>query len=126
MKAILDASFTLDFLLPDEQSINVIEIFEEYKNNKIQFVSSPILPFEVANGLKYAVKSKRITKEEVTKILMIFLDIEIEFLEIDIRDTLSLSLKEDLSIYDASYLVLAEGKNFPLLTLDNRLKKLTK
>lgn len=126
MKVILDASFILDFLLPDENSREVLQIFKEYKNKNIHFSSSLILPFEVANGLKYAVKSKRITNEDASEILTKFLELEIEFLESDIKNTLSLSLKRDLSIYDASYVVLAYEKNLPLLTLDNRLKKLTK
>lgn len=126
MKAILDASFILDFLLPDEHTKEVIEVFESYTQKNVYFISSSILPFEVANGLKSAVKSKRIKKEEAVKFLDIFLKLDIEFLESTLESTLKIAFEHDLSIYDASYIFLAKEKHFPLLTLDNRLKKLIK
>lgn len=124
MRSVIDASFVLDFLLPDEQTARVLDIFEDYKKKDVSFVSSPILQFEVTNSLKYAVGSKRITKQDASKILLIFLDLRIEFIEVDIKECLELSFERDLSVYDASYLYLSQKYDVPLLTLDKKLKSI--
>lgn len=123
MKAIVDASFVLDFLLPDEGSPKVTEVF---KNKRNILASSILLPFEIANSLKSATKSKRIVKNDAEKILEIYSALRIELIEIDIKDIFEISLKEDLSIYDAVYACLAIQKNLPLLTLDKKLASLAK
>lgn len=123
MKAIVDASFVLDFLLPDEGSPEVTEVF---KNKRNVLASSILLPFEIANSLKSAIKSKRIIKNDAEKILEIYSALRIELIEIDITDVFEVSLKEDLSIYDAVYACLAIKKNVPLLTLDRKLANLAK
>ena len=124
MKNIVDASFILDFLLPDEQSVYVIKTLEEYKEGTMSFIAPIILPFEVINGLKYAVESKRIKESIALELLEIFLKLDIGLLQINLKKTLLISLKKELSIYDASYLYLAENLNLPLLTLDKKLRKL--
>lgn len=123
MKVIVDASFVLDFLLPDEGSPEVTEVF---KNKRNVLASSILLPFEIANSLKSAIKSKRIVKNDAEKILEIYSALRIELIEIDIKDIFEISLKEDLSIYDAVYACLAIQKNLPLLTLDKKLAILAK
>lgn len=125
MKNVVDASFILNLLLPDEQSAYVIKTFEEYKKNHIALIAPVILPFEVANGLKYAVKSKRIKENVALELLEIFFKLDIGLLQINLEKTLLASLKKDLSIYDASYAYLAEKLTLSLLTLDKKLMKLT-
>jgi len=125
MKNVIDASFILDFLLPDEQSTYVIKTFEEYKKSKILFVAPIILPFEVANGLKYAVKAKRIKENVASELLDTFLKLDIGLLQINLEKTLQVSLEKELSIYDASYITLSQQESFSLLTLDEKLKKLS-
>lgn len=126
MRSVVDASFILDFLLPDEQSAHVIQTFEEYKNKKsqISLVAPIILPFEVANGLKYAVKSKRIKETVASELLEAFFQLNIGLLQINLEKAFQVSLENELSIYDASYIILSHQENLPLLTLDEKLKKL--
>lgn len=124
MRNVVDASFILDFLLPDEQSTNVIKTFEDYKKGEMNFIAPIILPFEVANGLKYAVKSKRIKEGVALELLETFLKLDITLLQISLEKTLQISLEKELSIYDALYVALARQENFSLLTLDKKLKKL--
>lgn len=124
MKNVVDASFILDFLLPDEHSTYVIRAFEEYKKGEMNLIAPIILPFEIANGLKYAVGSKRIKENVASELLEIFFKLDIGLLQVDMKKTLLVSLKKDLSIYDASYVYLSENLRIPLLTLDNKLLKL--
>lgn len=124
MKAVLDASFMLDFLFPDEQSEQVMKAFNDYRMGEIQFIAPYILPLEVINGLHYAVRARRIDEQTAKKLLKVFMDLLILIQEVDLEDILSLSLQKNLSVYDASYLSLAREKNIPLFTLDEKLKQL--
>jgi len=125
MKSVVDASFILDFLLPDEQSEYVIKTFEEYKKGQMTLMAPLILPFEIANGLKYAIKTKRINQKMALELLEIFLSLKIDLLNSDIYEILETALEKELSIYDASYVTLSQQENLHLLTLDEKLRKLT-
>lgn len=122
---ILDASFMLSYLLPDEHVEKVDLIFEKYLQGVINFISTHLLPFEVINGLKYAIKSKRISRNAADKLINDFLLYEIIFISIDLQETLTLSLDCNLTVYDASYLYLAQSNNYQLLTLDQKLVSLS-
>lgn len=124
MRNVVDASFILDFLLPDEQSSYVIKTFKEYKKGEMRFIAPIILPFEIANGLKYAVKSKRIKENVAVELLKIFFKLGIDLFQISLEKILLVSMEKELSIYDASYTILAQQENLPLLTLDSKLIKL--
>ena len=119
----LDSSFILAFLLPDERSEKVLKTFKEYENRKIRFISSSILPLEVVNGLKYAI-GKRISREDAVKLLYDFLNITIDLIDHNLEEVLNFSLKNSISVYDASYLYLAKSQKAPFLTLDKALQKL--
>ena len=123
---IIDASFALSFLLPDEKKTPATDIFTKYGEGKIGLFSSPILALEVTNGIKSAVKSKRIDKKTALNILKNFLEIKITYPQIDIIDILNLALKENLSVYDASYIWLSRKENLTLLTLDKKMQRLSK
>jgi predicted nucleic acid-binding protein len=125
MKSVVDASFILDFLLPDEQSEYVIKTFEEYKKGQMTLMAPLILPFEIANGLKYAIKTKRINQKMALELLEIFLSLKIDLLTSDMYEVLETSLEKELSIYDAAYITLSQQENLHLLTLDEKLRKLT-
>lgn len=109
-------------LLPDENINTVEEIFAGYEQGKVQLSTSPLLPFEVINGLKSAVLSKRIEQKLALALVEEFFTIKISSEKLNFEDVLSLSLEKDCSVYDASYLWLAQNHNLPLLTLDKKLK----
>lgn len=120
---IIDASFVLARLLPDESSNLVDAVFEKYARGEITFLSSPILPLEIISGLKY-VFPKRLSKRQALNLLTDFLGFQIGNLEIDLKKVLILSLETQITPYDASYLYLAKSENLPLLSLDEKLTNL--
>lgn len=120
----VDASFVLAFILPDERSDFVDGFFKLYKESKARFISTGLLPFEVLNGLKTAVIRKRLSIEQALTLAGSFLDLEIQLFEIDFGQVLQLSIKKNLTIYDASYVFLALVNGVSLLTLDNNLTTL--
>jgi len=125
IELIVDASFVLARLLPDESSLDVDEVFDEFAKGRIDFFASPILPLEIINGLRYAYP-KRITKTQVIDLLEDFMNFKIKYLELNLQKVFEISIDKKLSVYDASYLYLAEKHNYKLLTLDKTLNKLAR
>lgn len=123
-EVIVDASFILAFLLPDERADEVDKIFDLYEAGTINFISTQLLPFEVLNSLRNSILRKRITKSQANDLAIEFFKIKIILEEVGFRHAFSLSLAQDLSFYDASYIWLARSKNFPLLTLDVQLRRI--
>lgn len=121
---VIDSSYLLAYLLPDETNPQVQETFELYKAGSIRLISSPLLSFEVSNGMYAATLSKRISRISAKKLVESFLKLPITYEAVDTLQALELSFKYKISVYDASYLLLARQKNIPLLTLDKQLKKL--
>lgn len=121
---IIDASVILAYLLPDEGSEFITRLFHDYAQEKINLSAPSILTYEVLNGLKNAL-GKRLNKQQLNNLLEDYLNLIIEFVEINPVEVLRISIQDNLSVYDASYLSIANSKNYQLLTLDKTLQKLT-
>lgn len=122
-KYIIDSSFVLAHLLPDENVEWVDKIFKSYTEGKSTFIAPSLLPFEVINGIKYAVISKRIKAKNANHLINDFLNITINFHEVDFKKTFIISMQKNCSIYDSSYIFLANAYKIKLLTLDQKLIK---
>lgn len=123
---VIDSSFFLCYLMPDEYDASVQRIFNEFKSEKIRLFSAPILPFEVINGIFAAIISKRINNELALLLAKEFLKLPIKLKKIDYLEVLKISQKYKLTVYDASYVWLSKKENIPLLTLDRKMQKLAK
>ena len=123
-KYLVDASFILSFLLPDEDHTSTDQFFKEYKAGLIDFLSTPLLPFEVINGLKLAVVRKRINSKYARMRMKEFFNYNIKLSGINFFEVFDLSQKTKLTVYDACYLYLSRLKKLKLLTSDQALQKL--
>lgn len=83
-------------------------------------VVPPVFASEVANALHFAAKRGRITDEDVRNALdrLSKLPIRIDATRLALHDELRLAKAHDLTVYDASYLALAQRLRVPLLTRD--------
>ena len=118
----VDASFILAYLLPDEV-FSADSLIRQFKSGKTVFISTQLLPFEVLNSLKCALKQKRITVFQVEVLSRRFLDMEVELLPVEFIEVFKLAEKKNLTIYDAGYLWLAKSRKVKLQTLDKQLQK---
>lgn len=121
---VIDSSFILAHLLPDEKSQNVQRLFDRLKQESITLFAPYILPFEVFNGIQTAIIRKRVAPQLAKKLQEQFMRISVEPQEVNLMDISAIAQKHLLTIYDASYLYLAENLKIPLLTLDNKLIKM--
>lgn len=124
--AVIDASFILCYLLPDERIAQVESKINDFKQGTLKLISSQLLNFEISNGLYAAVLFKRINSQLATELLTQFLRLPIELENVNFEEALSLAVKRKISVYDASYAYLALSKDLHLLTLDKKLKTITK
>jgi len=124
--AVIDSSFMLCYLLPDEQQEIVQEQFDNYKSGTLQLISLPLFAFEIANGLHAAVLSKRVEISVAEQLLQSFLQLPVVIEQTGFPEAFQIAQKYRISVYDASYILLAQSKNLPLLTLDKRLQQILK
>lgn len=113
---VLDASYAISWLMPDEKSPKLIHD---------RLIAPELLVFEVINALKTCVRNKRITADIAQQLLREFESWDISYFKIENKSVLKLAVELELSGYDASYLYLAKKMKCELLTWDKKLKKLT-
>src|SRR5438105_3299382 len=104
---VIDASFFLAFLMPDEELKTPPDVFNKYANGIVTFTAPSILLFEVINAIAMAVKRKRIAENIARIIIKDFLSITIVYINVHGEEVFNLAVKKNLSVYDASYLWLA-------------------
>lgn len=118
---VIDASYILTYLLPDENSTSVDELFVRYQKKEVHFVAPPLLQLEVLGGLRSAVLRKRLKEADALELAQKFLDLDIEFREIPYLDVLKLSFETSLTVYDSTYLWISKDIHIPILTQDSQL-----
>jgi len=121
---VLDTSFVLAYLLPDEKERSVDKMFSKFEDNTATFIAPPLLTYETTNGLKTVVLQKRQDPKAAELLLDAFLKLGILFENVNEKEVFRLAIKEKISAYDACYVWLAKSRKVKLLTLDKRLEKL--
>lgn len=116
LSAVVDASYVLSLLLPDE-NFSALSVPEK-------MFAPNLLDYEIINALKSAVMSKRIDQKLATVLFSEYQNLPIIKKAVDFKRVLIVALKHKLSAYDASYLLLANDLKLKLLTLDKQLQKL--
>lgn len=120
---VVDTSFVLSYLFPDERLESVSMMFEQNFAGKADFISPKLLVFEICNALKNSILRKRLNEKTAVLLLENFFNLKIRVVEVPAKETLSLSVEKNLTFYDACYLQLATEKGLPLLSLDRDLEK---
>ena len=119
---VVDTSFVLAYLLPDEGGRVVKEMFSKFEENKINFISPYLLTFEIMNGLQAATMQKRQSVNAAEHLLDSFLNMGILFEKVNEREVFRFAVSKGITAYNASYVWLAKSKKLDLLTLDEKLK----
>lgn len=118
MIVVLDASFVLAWLLPDEQSAVVEELFADPGS---YFLAPDLLRYEIVNALVVGQRRRRIDASEARTALALFNLAPIGLLRPSASSVLELSESHNLSAYDAAYLAVAASQGARLASLDARL-----
>ena len=125
---VLDASITLTWCYPDEQSDFAYRVLDALEHR--QAVVPALWAIEIANSLVAGERRQRLTASDIARFFELLHGLSIETdtqtASRALSDTLQLARTHDLSAYDATYLELAMREGLGLATLDGRLERAAK
>jgi len=121
---VIDASFVVAYLVPDEQSEEAKQYFSQYQKQEINLITTTLLAYEVINSLRSNVSRNRITAIQAQRLFQLFENYSIPQLPVELETVLEISMIHKITCYDAPYVVLAREKGAKLLTFDERVGEL--
>ena len=125
MSVVLDASLTLTWYFDDETTPATEAVLDRV--SEAGAVVPGLWRLEVANAFQSALRRKRISAEyrdeSLTELAQLPITVDADTNTYAWTTTLRLAERFGLTIYDATYLELAQRRSLPLATLDNELRK---
>ena len=124
--AVLDASITAPWFLPDEASAASDDAYASMRRGVLVFHAPELWLWECGNIIANAVKLRRFTAADglLAWSAVDSIRTRVVFAETQpghVSAALKLALDHGLSVYDAAYLRLAASLRLPLLTTDRAL-----
>ncbi|MHA1722933.1 MAG: type II toxin-antitoxin system VapC family toxin [Candidatus Baldrarchaeia archaeon] len=120
-KVVSDASVIVKWFIEEEYSDKALKLRDMHVNGEIVIVAPELLPFEVLNALKY---SNLFGREELKNAALSLSSYGIELYSLKgmlAEKTVEIAVENDITIYDASYIALADTLNMKLYTADQKL-----
>jgi len=118
---VIDASVAVKWFVEEEYSDQAIKLKDLHVKGEIDLVAPSLIYYEVLNALRYSGVFKL---EELGLIARLLEDLQIRLYpprSVVMARAVELSLKYDITVYDASYLSLAEHLNTVVYTADKEL-----
>jgi len=128
-QVVIDASVVLKWYLPDEEhGPKALDLLDKYISDEIDLVAPSLLEYEVINGLVIAQRKGRVKEEKFLIAIDGFINLDIKLKNISNIYTRVLHYCEifNCSVYDASYLAVAEKEGISMITADERLYNMVK
>lgn len=119
---VIDASITLAWCFEDESTAETESILDRLVAEG--GVAPAHWAMEIANGLRFAQSSGRVSDPAIDRAREIVRQLPVEVRPVETSTALSLvesAVRHDLTVYDAAYLGLAEVLDLGVATLDQRL-----
>jgi len=123
-RLVIDASVVLKWYLTDEEyGEKALNLLSKYISNELDFLAPSLLEYEVVNGLIIAQKRGRIKEEKILLAIDGFMDLNIKLKDLSqlYPRVLYYCKVYNRSVYDASYLAVAEREGIAMITGDKRL-----
>ena len=122
-EVVVDASIVVKWFVEEEYSREARLLRKAYANNLINIVAPSLLPYEVLNALKY---SGAFGEEELKEIAGALEDFQLTLFNLQSEfaaKSIELAMRKGVTIYDASYVALAQILGAELYTADEKLIK---
>jgi len=123
-RAVIDASVILKWYLLDEvHGENALALLYEYVAGRLEILAPSLATYEVMNGLVIAGRRARFEEDAIATSIDSFMSLGIRFYDVSLfaDKLIYYSLRYDRSVYDASYLSLADQEGVDMITADQRL-----
>ncbi len=104
-------------IIVDEPEKAAVEAYTADSN----LVAPASVHWEIGNALSAMFKRDRISLTQARLAIASYEQMRIQFVDVDLMQSLELSERMDIYAYDAYILVCASDLGLPLLTLDNRM-----
>jgi predicted nucleic acid-binding protein len=118
MNIVSDTNIFLAVVLNEPEKDRIIQL-----TSGINVSAPEILPYEIGNALSAMLKRKQISNRDALAAQKATDKIPVRLLAIDIQKALKLAMDFNIYAYDAYFLQCAIALSSPLITLDNRMKK---
>lgn len=121
---IIDASVALKWFFENEDDQDKANILlQNIRDGKLQLVVPDIWWYEITNVFRSSIKSGKMSLKNVKMHLKDLRELNLVTVDfISIMDlTCQIAVKLDISVYDASYVVLAKSQKYPFYTADKKL-----
>jgi predicted nucleic acid-binding protein len=119
--ALLDTSVAVKWFVTEEDSERATSLRRAHLWDEIQLYVPDLLLMELANALRY---TDRLSEEKILEDLATFsaLDISIVPFSIEVlRSSVAHGLEQDLAVYDAYFLAVAQDLGIPFITADRKM-----
>lgn len=119
---VVDASILVKWYVVETFREEALDLRESYLKGDIELVSPTIMPFEVLNAVRYA--KREIDEEKLKKVSrsLSLYGVQLYQLQGDYIDlVVRTSLHNNITVYDASYVALAQYLETILYTADEKL-----
>lgn len=110
----------MKWFVRENYSESAIALKRAYVDGLLDLHAPNILPYEVINGIKYTYHLGEVELLEIAKTLDEMQITLHDFSEI-MAESISISLKYGITIYDASYIAVAKSLNDTMYTADEKL-----
>ncbi|UXD21308.1 twitching motility protein PilT [Ignicoccus pacificus DSM 13166] len=125
-KVVVDASVVVKWFIEEEYSEQALKLLDAYKEGLLDLVAPSLLPYEVLNALKY---SNVFGEDELKEVAIVLESLQITTFELrsdHARRSLEIAMRKGVTVYDASYVALAELENAAFYTADEKLLRKVK
>ena len=121
---VVDASFIIAHVLGEETVAEQADLIETLRQGRL--VAPAHWPAEISNALVTNARRKRISMDDVSLILRELATYNIQIqpaFAADAARLISISSEQNLTAYDAAYVILAMEMHASLATLDNAMRQ---
>ena len=120
-EALLDTSVVVKWFVPEEDSEKALSLRHAQENREIQLYAPEVLLMELANALRY---SSEFSASEIAEALDTPFGLNVLLVPFSLEalnSAVTLSLNQDLAVYDAYFLALARALEILLITADRKM-----
>lgn len=123
-RAVLDASVILKwYLLDEEHGAQALTLLQQRTAGELEILAPSLLTYELMNGLVIAGRRARLDQGAISRSFRGFMMLGVQFYDLSLLadKVLQYALLYGRSVYDSSYLALADQEGIDLITADERL-----
>jgi predicted nucleic acid-binding protein len=121
MRILVDASAILSVLLNEATKEKIVA-----KTKDATLIAPASIHWEIGNAVSSLLKRKKISGAEGVQVVEEYLKIPIQYVDVDLKEAVSVAGKHSLYAYDAYMIVGAKQYRIPLLSLDSGLNDVAK